>query len=56
MYVISSSEFDTKKEAVAQMEKWLKMDKLCPKAKVYKVEKTYKPILEIKLKEVKNGE
>ena len=52
-FVISSSEFKTKKEAVKQLKKWHDNDDLCPNAKVYSVKEEYKPVFKIELEKVK---
>jgi len=46
-YVISSSVFDSKDEALEQLQAWLDRDNLDEDAKVYEVKKVYKPVLEL---------
>lgn len=52
-YVISSSEFDSKKKAIKQIKKWYDLDDLCPKAKVYSVKEEFKPVFKVELEKVK---
>lgn len=54
MYVISSTEFDTKREAIEQLEEWGEAGDLDNDARVYKVSKSYMPIVEIDLVEFEN--
>ena len=52
-YVISSSSFETKKEAVDQLMEWFDVDTLDPEAMVYEIKKSFKPIMKIRLKDEK---
>lgn len=46
-YVISSNVFDTKKEAIEQLEEYLDFGTLDENAKVYEIKKTFKVKLEL---------
>jgi len=52
-YVVSSTSFETKKEAVDQLKKWFDGDTLDPEAMVYEVKKSFEPVIKIRLKEEK---
>jgi len=43
-YVISSAEFETLKAATKQLAEWEDNKTLCPNAKVYRIDKEYKPM------------
>lgn len=51
-YVISSSEFKTKKKALERIKKWHDIDDLCPNAKVYSVKDIFEPVATIILEKI----
>ena len=51
-YVISSSEFKTKKKALERIKKWHDIDDLCPNAKVYSVKEEFQPVFKIELEKI----
>lgn len=49
-FVISSTEFDTKDEAIAQIAEWDEDGTLDSRARVYEVKRTYQPAFSIDVK------
>ena len=51
-YVISSSEFKSKKEALERIQDWDVLGTLDPNARVYSVKDIFEPVVKIELEKV----